>query len=117
MIILSFKFSPLFTAEDSKDPFPDECLNPNSFRGACELSVRQMYREGGYAHVSAGISNAVEQSRIMAPIDALRFDPESGVVKVLKRGGEPWEVHCTTAEAANTVRDMLSQSEMTVVFQ
>lgn len=75
---------------------PDESLNPNSFLGSAELSMRQTYRKVGGREMSAGISNAVNQGTIMQKIDAMRFDADSPIVGVTKKAGEPFQIKFKT---------------------
>lgn len=75
---------------------PDSAFNPHSFLGAAELSGRQLYRERGHAAISAAISTVVDWSMIMERVHFLKDTcPASGVVKVIKRGGEPFMVYFT----------------------
>lgn len=91
------------TAADVTDRVPDAALNPNSFMGAAELSVRQTYRRMGGPEITAAISNVVAWGEIMNQVHFLIKDaPETGVVKVVKRAGEPFLVYFTTPEKADS---------------
>lgn len=102
------------TAADIDDTggVPDEAFNPRSFLGAAALSGREMYRNMGGKEISAGLSTIVVWGQIMEAVHWLKDDPESGVVKVVKRGGEPFII--TFADEAKAVRftDALHEDPM-----
>ena len=101
-------FVPQVKPSDITDRTPDDHLNPNSFRGACELSAREQFRKSGGREIAAALSNVVNQGMVMAEIDKLRFDTESRVVGVRKRANEPFIVEFADEAAATAFEQAIT---------
>lgn len=101
------------TAADIDDTrgVPDAAFNPNSFMGAAELSGREIYRRMGGAEASAAISNVVNWGEIMNGVHFLKDDPSTGIVRVVKRGGEPFMIYFTTPEKADDFARLITGTE------
>lgn len=101
------------TAADIDDTrgVPDAAFNPNSFMGAAELSGREIYRRMGGAEASAAISNVVNWGEIMNAVHFLKDDPSTGIVRVVKRMGEPFMVYFTTPEKADAFAREITGTE------